>query len=644
MSEGESLVPAIETGPSAQAGTLSRLRLVNPIRAAWWEYVVAAVGIGGAVAAVVVTLRADFLAFPGWLALQKADLILGPIGVGLYWHRRRPLSRFGPLLIAVGLLQIPYIAESSANPALFTVGLYWETVVYLCTLTLILTFPSGRLSLFPEGLILLFAALGPEGVVTATTLLSSHATPGGSISACLTTCPTNLLVLREDPELALRLVSIARWLTIALASATAGLLVWRFVSGSPPRRRAFAIGTPVALIFLVTQVLNQLARMYGPAGSDFLNYMRWSIVVSRSLIWYGFLLALIAAELFAARVLRTMLSESLRRPAVAELEALLRQPLGDPGLRLAFRQPHTDGWIDAQGRTVQPPATSSGRMLTEVERDGMPAAAIIHDAQLSDDPELLQAAGATALLALENAELQEAWAESLRELSDSRARIATIAANERRNLERDLHDGAQQRLLALRIAMTFAEGQADRDQPHRARLHEFGEALDAAIDELRDLAHGIYPSVLADSGLALALEGIALLAGQNVRFEADGLGRYPSEVESAVYYCCREALQNAVKHAGIDANLSLRLGDDGDELRFEIRDDGAGFDAPGSTGTGLRNMRDRMAALDGRLVVTSAPGHGTLISGALPLRRAGWVRLPHGSVNELAVRPAAGEA
>jgi signal transduction histidine kinase len=601
------------------AGLRGRVRAVA--QPAWWEVAVGVVGVLAAAVAVVVTLRAGFLAYPGWLAVQKADLILGPIGVGLYWHRRRPASRFGPLLIAVGLLNILYIAESSANPTLFTIGLWSESVVFLGTLALILTFPSGRFHFFPEGLIFLFAVLGPQAVSNASSLLSSQAAPGGTISACAAECPANVWVIKNDPSLALQLVEPARWLTIALASATAALLVWRFATGTPPRRRALAIGTPVALLFLATQIFNQVARLYGAPDSHLFEIARWTIAVSRSLLWYGFLFALIAAELFAGRVLRTMVRESVRRPSVRQLEELLRGPLGDPGLRLAFWWPRRDEWTDAEGRAVQPPA--KGQMLTEVERDGRRAAAIIHDVQLADDPELLQAAGATALLALENAELQTAWTESLRELNESRARIAAVADEERRHLERDLHDGAQQRLVGVMLGLSLAAREADDDDPTlHERLDTLRAELAQALAELRDLAHGIYPAALAERGIGAALGETVALAGPSVTLVDEGIGRYPAEVESAVYYCCREALQNAVKHAGATATVSVQLGDDDTDLRFEVRDDGAGFELGDGGGDGLRNMRDRVAALEGRLEILSGQGQGTRVSGTVPLRRA----------------------
>jgi signal transduction histidine kinase len=523
-------------------------------------------------------------------------------------------------LVAVGLLQIPYVLESASSPTLFTIGYYWEGVVYLCTLALILTFPSGRLHLVPEGLLFLFALLVPQGLSTLSTALSSVASPGGTISACRTSCPTNLLVLREDPSLALSLLPYVRWATIILASATAALLIWRALSGSPPRRRAFAIGTPIALIFLLAQVLNQLARMYGNPTGAFVNDVRWLIVGARSLIWYGFLFALIAAELFAGAVLRTIVGESLRRPSIDKLEALLRGPLGDPELRLAFWRPRDERWIDAHGVVVESPPAGSGRVLTEVERDGRRTAAIVHDAQLADDPELLQAAGATALLALENAELQSAWTDSLRELSDSRARLATAADEERRHLERDLHDGVLQRLLAVRMRIRLT-ADVSPDPAVQAQLHQLEDQLGDALAELRDLAHGIYPSVLAESGLGLALEEVVGLAGRTVTLIVEDLTRYSPEVESAVYYSCREALQNALKHSGVTSEITVQLLDDDRDLSFEVRDNGVGFAETAKPGAGIRNVHDRIAALGGVVEVTSKPGHGTSIAGRIPLQR-----------------------
>jgi signal transduction histidine kinase len=585
----------------------------------WWDVAVLVTGAAAAAVAVAVTLRADFLAYPGWLAVQKADLILGPIAVGVYWRRQRPQSRFGPMLIVLGFLHVPYLFQSSSNSILYTVGGYWaEIVIYLATLAVILAFPNGLLSWRRDGVILAAASVFAVVPAVLLTLFTGTVFVAGSIAACAA-CPPLAGELSVRPSVLDWLVDVGRGGIIAVAIAISAVLVVRFVKATPPQRRALAIGTPIALLFLLTQASYQLTTALGASDNGPNTYVRWLFVIARSALWYGFLLALVVSALVAARVLRQMVGESLRRPSLVELEALLRRPLGDPRLQLAFRKRGHSAWTDGDGRTVEPPTPGSGRTLTEVYYEGRPAAGIVHDVQLADDPELLHAAGATALLAYENAELQAAWSQSLRDLRGSRARLATASARERRSLERDLHDGAQQALVALGIKLSVVADQADDPALHR-ELNELGDDLDRAIDELRDLAHGIYPSLLSDLGLVYSLKSVAQHAGRKVDVSGDGVGRYPAEIESALYYCCREALQNAVRHAGPSAQVSIRLHDDGRELCFEVRDDGRGFDVDGgSAGAGLRNMEDRLASLDGRLDVTSAPGGGTVISGAVPL-------------------------
>jgi signal transduction histidine kinase len=583
------------------------------------RWVIAAAAAAAALA-LWVTLRADFLRYPGWLAVQKADLILGPVLVGLYWMRRRPESRFGPLLVATGFIAgAPYILQSSSEPVLFATGVLWEGPIYLSALTLVLTFPTGRLegkaarAIFAVGVIAV-------ALNSAVVLMAPQLAGRGSISDCRLACPPNGLRLVSDPSLAAELVRATKITIVVVALATIVLIVWRVVAGTPPRRRALAIGAPVALAFLVSQAAYQSALLFEIQAADVYPVVQWTIVGTRSSIWYGFLLALIAAELFAGRMLRRVVIESLRRPAPTELEATLREPLGDPTMRLAFRERATDTWVDAQGSRLEPPDPASGRVLTEVQRDGRVAAAIVHDAQLAEEPELLQAAGAIVLLVQENAELEEGWTASLGDLRDSRRRIVAASEGERRKLERDLHDGAQQRLVALRIRLAVAAEQAAGDQVVHTRLGGLEADLDEAIEELRDLAHGIFPSLLADRGLLPALRAVGRRGPRAIAVTGRRIGRYPPEIESAVYYCCLEAVQNATKHAGPDARIQANLIAEERELRLEVHDDGPGFDlAKVNGGVGLRNMEDRLGAVNGRLTIVTSPGNGTLISGVVPI-------------------------
>ena len=233
-------------------------------------------------------------------------------------------------------------------------------------------------------------------------------------------------------------------------------------------------------------------------------------------------------------------------------------------------------------------------------------------------------------LALHNVRLDSALQASLvelrrraEELQASRARIVAAADAERRRIERNLHDGAQQRLVALAVKLRLARRLVDADpEQTRGMLDELREELKDAVEELRSLAHGIYPPLLMDQGLAAALGSAAQRATIPTRVEAGPIGRYPSELEAAAYFCCLEALQNAMKHAGPQATAVVGVWEEAGALRFTVRDDGTGFDpAARDGGTGFVNMRDRLGAIGGTLRVESSPGAGTSILGTLPLGR-----------------------
>jgi signal transduction histidine kinase len=228
---------------------------------------------------------------------------------------------------------------------------------------------------------------------------------------------------------------------------------------------------------------------------------------------------------------------------------------------------------------------------------------------------------AQAGLVLHNAGLTSQLHERMAELSASRKRIVEAADSERRRLERNIHDGAQQQLVALSVMARLAETTVDGDKAAaRAMLVQAQADASDALENLRDLARGIYPPLLAERGLAAALEAQAGRSAVPVTVEADGLGRYPQEAEAAIYFCILEALQNVAKYARA-AQATVRLAGPGGSLGFSVTDDGAGFDPTSSGyGTGLQGMADRLAALGGELRVRSQPGHGTTVTGQLPVR------------------------
>jgi signal transduction histidine kinase len=204
-------------------------------------------------------------------------------------------------------------------------------------------------------------------------------------------------------------------------------------------------------------------------------------------------------------------------------------------------------------------------------------------------------------------------------LRDSRKRIVAASHAARRRVERDLHDGAQQRLVLLGLKLALARASVEGDPATAAALDDLREELDRALSELRELARGIYPTILENDGLPAALSDAALSAAIPTDIECDGAARYSAELEAAVYFCCLEALQNAAKHAGADARAQVRLAQRAGVLTFEVSDDGVGFEpTTASASTGLQNMADRIGALGGTLSVGSVPGAGTRITGTVP--------------------------
>ncbi len=244
------------------------------------------------------------------------------------------------------------------------------------------------------------------------------------------------------------------------------------------------------------------------------------------------------------------------------------------------------------------------------------------DAITATEEKLVRDLAAQAGLVMRNVALTEQLMDHIEQLRGSQKRLVSAQDEERRRLERNLHDGAQQQLVALAVKLRLAEQVADRDPPKVKELLA-GLQSDAgdALENLRDLARGIYPPLLADKGLVAALESQSRKSVVPVTIEADGVGRYPQEAEAAVYFSCLEALQNVAKYASASrATISLSDGDG--RLRFAVKDDGVGFDQGSmSHGTGLQGIADRLGALDGAVEVTSAPGGGTTVSGSVPVSR-----------------------
>jgi signal transduction histidine kinase len=291
--------------------------------------------------------------------------------------------------------------------------------------------------------------------------------------------------------------------------------------------------------------------------------------------------------------------------------------LGDPSLELAFWFPAERCYVDGDGAPVRLPEGDGGRSATLVERDGQPIAALLHDPFLDNDVELVHSVCPAASLALENERLQAELRARLVDLQASRARLVGATDAERRRIERDLHDGTQQRLVSIAMSLGLLESKLPAQEGEaRPLLSETRHALTLALQELRELTHGINPPLLVERGLSAALDELCRRAPlpTHLRLELDG--RLPNAVESAAYFAASEALTNAAKHSH-GREVRMTASGTGGVLTVEIADDGIGG-ASTQGGSGLRGLADRVEALGGRFTVSSPPGRGTTLRAEIP--------------------------
>jgi signal transduction histidine kinase len=307
------------------------------------------------------------------------------------------------------------------------------------------------------------------------------------------------------------------------------------------------------------------------------------------------------------------------------VQLALRQTMSDRSLTVLFWSPDVGCYVDVEGRRASDAETGTRRLALPVNhRAGGPLALVFADKSADHHRELLASALAASALGLENAALNASLLARLSEVRDSRSRIVTAGDAERRRLERDLHDGAQQHLIAIALKLRLVRDSV-RDDPIEActLLDSLQRDLHEAVEALRTLSHGIYPPLLSSAGLHDALVAAGARAGLLTEVDVSRGDRYPPQVEATVYFCCLEALQNASKHAGSAASATVSVWKDGSTLRFEVADDGVGFEDLGIVGRptsqGLVNMSDRLSAMGGRLDVQAALGQGVRVSGIIPL-------------------------
>jgi signal transduction histidine kinase len=571
--------------------------VVRLVRLLLWPV---ALGTGGATAALI--LRAEIADSPALTA--SVGLVVGLCWclTGLEEWRRRPARRIGPLMLFFGFAWFASLWIYTSVSALYTVGQLVRPLFIAVLGHLVLAFPSGRLEGRLARAIIAAAYLDTTVLVTASALFLE---PGS-------TEPRNLALVDANAALSDALRNAARGVGIALIVASLVILARRWREATPPWRRAVApvlwVGAAAAAAGALRLANDGLGRPLGPVELVF-----FAILATVPL---AFELGLLRSRL-ARGAVAELVVELRQARATGQLRDALARALHDPSLTLAYWLPEQRRYVDREGQSVELPGDDSALVTTIVERDGRRVAALVHDASLRDDPELVEAVCAAAGLALENERLQAELRAHLDELRASRVRIVEAADAERRRLERDLHDGTQQRLVSVSMALGLAESKLASD-PETARkvLDETRKTLATALQELRELSQGIHPGILTERGLGPALQEFVYSAPVPIELSVPLEERMPQPVEAAAYYVVAEALTNVAKYASASA-VSVTVAQLNGRALVEVHDDGVGGADP-SRGSGLRGLSDRVEALGGRLSVESPPGRGTHLKAEIP--------------------------
>jgi signal transduction histidine kinase len=582
-----------------------------------------------AVAGVLVTMAAVALAAAGsppdaafGRGMLEALLVGVPIAVGLYALRAPVNASFGIALLTIGFAwSLTALTESSLSVP-YTIGRLATWLTLPCVIYLLLAFPDGRIDRGLDCALLVAVVAVMLLLFFATAPLVEDFPPKTLWGTCTTDCPANaLFVLDAQPAFLKPLIYVREWLLELLWLGLFFSMYRRWRAASPLQRRAMGPAFIAGVVVGVTHNVHLTARQLG-VDTD--------TVIALSSIWAFSVVALCAGFLGGLVWRRMLLAQALARLGAAlraggdriDMRDALAAALRDPTAELLFRDPESDVWHDARGRTAHwPPQVPADRAVTTVGVDGEQRdVALVHDVGLLDDRELLDGVSSMVLAHWRHDQLTAELGRAMTDLERSRRRIAEAADIERARIERDLHDGAQQRLVSLRIRLAMAEERLTTDPGAGAQvLKELGFETDAALDELRSLARGVYPPVLTSSGLPDALRSMAMLVPLPVHVVAVDVSRHPIEIEGAAYFTCVEAVQNVLKHAQGATAVWIKLLQTRTRLSFEVRDDGPGFALDEAHGRGLRNMRDRIEAIGGRLTVDTGRGNGTRVTGSVPV-------------------------
>jgi signal transduction histidine kinase len=538
-------------------------------------------------------------------------------GLAAVWLR--PEARTGPWLLLCGTLWYVGSYGPSGQPVVTYLGFAFEAYYDLVLAALLLVLSSPAQRLHPRALVLALAGAMVVRSLGRLTFLDPV-----RLFDCVE-CPPNPFALWPDLA-AFETVELASNLVMAGALSLVGLIaVLRLLRSGPVGRKARWPILVAGGLAMTAASFDAFEYAWSTAtgslpvelGEPWDGVFSWTMFWVRTLVPVGFLLATLRIR-SAPGPLGPFATGLEHRVGSSTVGDALRTALGDPSLVL-LRPSGSGTWITERGDDAVLPEPDSRRAVTRVGTVDQPSAAVVHDPALLEQPELLDAVVRVLRLALDNERLQADLLEQLRAVTESRERIVTAAEEERRRVERDLHDGAQQRLVGVMLALQQARGTADAaavPETLRKQLDAAAQETAAAIRELRELARGIHPAILEDEGLGAALAALARRAGipVDVRLTLDG--RLPRLIESTAYFTIAEALTNTQRHARA-SQATVRVVHSGAMLELEVSDDGQGG-ADLERGTGLRGLADRVMAVGGRLEVESEAGGGTRIRASIP--------------------------
>ena len=531
---------------------------------------------------------------------------------GLVAWSRRPSNRLGPLMAAAGIALLLRQLRYSHDALLFTVFFVVGELSYWVVAHAVFAYPSGRITdrleralikvgytvtfLFTIAILLLYDGSRPLRFFDPTPR-DSLISVGGNGAAAITMQRAFVIVV---------------WGVLAVAAIA--LLIRKLVLATPRARRILAPLLLAAITVGLRAVFESIFTFAERPSAVLYDYLFWWQITAFIALPVALLVGFLRARLARASV-GDLVLELERTPPLGIRDALSRA-LDDPTLEVLFWLPERDGFVDAAGSSAELPSDHN-RSVTRLEHGGETLAALVHDPSLLEEPKLVEAAGAAARLALENARLHAETRAQLEQVRESRVRIVTTADEERRRIERDIHDGAQQRLVALAVQLRSAQRRLkDSSDPEVDRLLAATvEELKVAVEELRELARGVHPAILTEDGLAAALESLVSRIPFPVDLDA-AEGRLPAQVEATAYFVACEALANVVKHAQA-STATVRTVRRNGLLVVEVADNGIGGAAAGN-GSGLRGLADRVEALGGRLRVESPAAGGTRIVGEIP--------------------------